>query len=142
MNRQIKKLGSHLGLSAYFGQILEILEKALLSPKLREDIRAGTACESQITMSKKNLQILLGISRPETSPGSPPPLRDQQQQDGGDQEEDAGDEGGEGQRLRQGRCLRGAMQGGQGEIFYFSCFSHSCLVFRFALQKERTRLTS
>merc|ERR1711973_869453 len=30
---------------------------------------------------------------------------------GGDQEEDAGDEGGEGQRLRQGRRLRGAVQG-------------------------------
>ena len=35
-------------------------------------------------------------------------------QDGGDQEEDAGDEGGEGQRLRQGGRLRGAVQGSQG----------------------------
>ena len=40
-------------------------------------------------------------------------------QHGGDQEEDAGDEGGEGQRLRQGRRLRGAVQGCQGR--WLSC---------------------
>ena len=37
---------------------------------------------------------------------------------GGDQEEDAGDEGGEGQRLRQGRRLRGAVQGRKGISSY------------------------
>ena len=62
-------------------------------------------------MAKKNLQRLLTrISRPETCPDSPPHLQ-HQQQDGGDQEEDAGNEGGEGQRLRQGRRVRGAVQG-------------------------------
>ena len=35
---------------------------------------------------------------------------------GGHQEEDAGHEGGEGQRLRQGGCLRGAVQGRQGKL--------------------------
>ena len=47
----------------------------------------------------------------------PPPA---ESRDGGDQEEDAGDEGGEGQRLRQGRRLRGAVQGCQGQF----AFSH------------------
>ena len=62
------------------------------------------------------------------------------QQDGGHQEEDAGHEGrrdiqsqliqpspgGEGQCLRQGGCLRGAVQGRQGEdLFHIFTLDHN-----------------
>ena len=50
---------------------------------------------------------------------SPPLLLQQQLRHGSHQEEDAGHEGGEGQRLRQGRCLRGAVQGCQGKYLFW-----------------------
>ena len=51
-------------------------------------------------------------------PATPPSLLQHQLRHGGDQEEDAGHEGGEGQRLRPRRCLRGAVQGCQGNQLF------------------------